>query len=883
MTSQILTVGVPVYNGAATLQRALDSLASASPERVRIVISDNASTDATESICRRFAEGRTNVTYVRQPVNRGATVNFLVVFEASESPYFMWLASDDWLEDGFLEAAVDVLERNPAHVLVTAASAYYGESAGAYELTTSAGSFEEDSPTARVISYLSQLTDNSEFYGVYRRTALVRLLESFRVIGSDWISMTNTVFTGKVKALPGFTIHRRNRWSRPDRALQVLRDESLPETQAKMPHYVTALFLLHHVAVHSELFAQLGTGERMRLAFQCFSIMRATQQLPKDFDFWRHLRFFFGEAAGTEMGLRIRTRLVELVLAGAEGAAESASLDPATALAIATTLRLRGEPASDDEATLRRRAAPLHDAPRTRLAALAIDAMFGYAWELPALPALSELPLSVWSPFLAYCLEGVEIFADDPDVEAYVDHQARLLALVDDATTLGVTPLPRRIATDRARVLKEFIQGWTAMTTLFSRRNLKPMMALRGRLTRMLLQVSNVATEHAVPKRDRPRRRVGLVVTGLNSLTDTYTALPAISHLDATKFERVIFTMGAGAKEGNPSPMERYAASIADRLIVLRGDFTAMAAQVRAEEIDYLLFGNNICLGFTPLFILANHRLARHQISFNPSCMTSGLPTMDWYVSGRTLEPENAQEQYSEKLLLVDGPGHVRLVPPFEEPLTPPRGGEGRKTGPARYVSGANYYKLTPEVRRTWMQLLARVPGSTLSLYPFGPAWSNRYDTERLLALLERDANREGIDHERLSIHASFPTVADMKLFLSGHDIYLDSFPFSGINSVLDPLSLGIPVVSLRGDSFRSRMGASALDDLGLGALAADDLAGYLDVAARLGNEPAHLGEWRTRLREALRARRAKLWDAAWYSSEFARLFDVMEASGAAR
>jgi glycosyltransferase involved in cell wall biosynthesis len=883
MTSQVLTVGVPVYNGAATLQRALDSLASASPERVRIVISDNASTDATESICRAFAEGRSHVTYIRQSVNRGATVNFLVVFEQSESPFFMWLAADDWLEEGFLDAAVAFLEEHPEHVLVTAASAYYGEKTGAYELTTSAGSFEEDSPSARVLSYIAQLTDNSEFYGVYRRSTLVTLLESFRVIGSDWISMANTVFTGKVKALPRFTVHRRNRWGRADRALQVLRDESLPETQAKAPHYVTALFLLQHIAFRSELFGRLGAGERMRLAFQCFSIMRTTQQLPKEFDFWRHLRFFFGDEAGAEIGQRFRSRLAELVLAGAEGAPAEASIDPATALSIATTLRLRGEPASEAEALLRARATALHDDPRTRLAANAIDAMFVYGWELRALPSLSELPTSLWQPFLSYCLEAVEIFAEDPDVEAYVDHQARVLALIDDATALGVTPLPRRIAADRARILKEFIQSWTAMTTLFSRRDLKPIMELRGRLTRMLLQISNVATEHPVPKRDRARRRVGLAVTGLNSLTDTYTALPAISHLDPTKFERVIFTMGAGAKEGNPSPMERYASTIADRVVVLRGDFSAMAATIRAEELDYLLFGNNICLGFTPLFILANHRLARHQISFNPSCMTSGLPTMDWYVSGRTLEPADAASQYTERLLLVDGPGHVRLVPPFEEALTPPRGGEARKAGPTRYVSGANYYKLTPEVRRTWMELLARVPGATLSLYPFGPAWSNQYDTDRLLRLIEIDADRAGVDHERLSIHEAFPSIADMKQFLRGHDVYLDSFPFSGINSVLDPLSLGLPVVSLRGDSFRSRMGASALEDLGLGGLAADDVEGYLAIAARLGREPGWLGEWRTRLREALRARRSKLWNAAWYSSEFARLFDVMEEAGTGR
>lgn len=883
MTSHALTVGVPVYNGAATLQRALDSIANASPERVRIVISDNASTDATESICRAFAAGRTNVTYVRQPVNRGATANFQAVFDASDSPYFMWLASDDWIDEGFLEASIDFLQTHPDHLLVTAASAYYAESTGAYELTSSAGSFEEDSPAARVTAFLAQLTDNSEFYGVYQRQRIVGLFEELHVIGGDWIVMVNAVFLGKVKALPGYVIHRRNRWSREDRALQVLRDEKLPESQAKAPHYVTALDLLNHVAHRSALFGRLPAGERMRLAFDCFSIMRTNQRLPKLFDFWRHMQLFFDDGPGTQLGHAFRQRLVELVLAGTVGAPASESVDPATALTISTTLRLRGQPPSAEEAPLRARAATLLEAPNTHLAGIAIASMFDHAWQLPMLPALSEIPISAWTPYLGYGLESVEIFADEPDVEAYVDHQARLLGLVDDATTLGVTPLPARIAADRARILRDTLQAWTASTTLFSRRNLKPIMEMRARMARMLLTLSGATLDHPVVKHSRRRRRVGIAVSGLNSFTDTYTALPAISHLDPQKFERVIFTLGQGSRPGAPSPMESYATTIADRVILLQGDFRAMAAAIRAEELDYLLFGNNICLDLSTLFVLANHRLARHQISFNPSCMTSGMPTMDWYISGRTLEPANAQEHYSERLLLVDGPGHVRLVPPFEAALVPPRAGESRAPGPARFVSGANCYKLTPEVRGAWMKLLARVPGSTLSLYPFGPAWSNQYDTERLLRLLERDLDREGIDHERLSVNAAFPTVAEMKQFLRGHDVYLDSFPFSGINSVLDPLSLGIPVVSLRGDSFRSRMGASALDDLDLGELAADDVEGYLAIAARLGNEPAHLGKWRTRLREALRARRSKLWDAAWYSSEFARLFDVMEQSGSAR
>ena len=867
-----------MFEGGRTVGRTLQSLASAPPEWVRIMISDNASTDATEAICRSFAEGRSNVTYVRQPLNIGMAPNAFFLLEQSTTPYFMWLAADDWLDDGFLAAAVAFLDAHPNHTLVTAPSAYYAEKGGAYELTTSCGSFEEEEPSQRVLSFVAQLTDNSEFYGVYRRSVRALNVEPFAVIGADWVAMVDSVFVGKLKALPGFAIHRENRWGRADRWAEVIAGVGAPPAQAKAPHYATALFLLLHIAVTSDVYGGLGAGARMRLAFRSFTLFQALQQLPKALDFWQHLRLLFEERAGNEMGHRFRVRLSELVLAWAEGGRPEDVLQPSEAIAIATTLRMRGQPESEQEHPLRARAALLLSAERTRVASLAVEMAFEPAWRLPMMPSLSELPVDVWTSLVAYGLETVAVFADDADVEAYVDHQERMLTLIENATTMGVVPLPQRIAPDRARILNEFLQGWSAMSTLFSGRNLKPIMEKRDQLVRMLLGISGVTLDHVVPRRARDRRRVGLLVSGLHSLTDTYTSLPAITHLDPKKFERVVFTIMSGGKDGTPTPMERYVGSVVDRIVVLTGNVNAMAATVRAEQLDYLLYGSNVSLGLSPLLVLASHRLARHQIAFNPSCMTTGIKNVDWFVSGRTLEPADAQEHYTERLLLLDGPGHVRAVPPFERPIEPPRAGLGRAVGPTRFVSGANYYKLTPGVRRAWMQLLARVPGATLSLYPFGPAWSDGYDSDRLLRLLERDADRAGVADERLSISAAFATVADMKRFLGMHDVYLDSFPFSGINSVLDPLTCGLPVVSLRGTNFRSRMGASALEDLGLEGLVGEDVEGYLAIAERLGKDPAQLRLWRNRIRGAIAAGKSKLWDSQWCSAEFARLFDEMEA-----
>ena len=90
-----VSVGVPVYNGASGLAEALDSLVNQTFRDIEIIISDNASTDATPDICRRYADNDSRITYYRQIATSSAVDNFLVVLSKARAPYFMWAAHDD--------------------------------------------------------------------------------------------------------------------------------------------------------------------------------------------------------------------------------------------------------------------------------------------------------------------------------------------------------------------------------------------------------------------------------------------------------------------------------------------------------------------------------------------------------------------------------------------------------------------------------------------------------------------------------------------------------------------------------------------------------------------------------------------------------------------
>src|SRR5437868_1886290 len=101
-----VTVGIPAYNRADTLARAIDSVLAQTFADFEVVVSDNASTDETSSIGCRYADTDARIRYHRQAATTNAVDNFRFVLEQARTPYFMWLAADDYLLPTMLERAV---------------------------------------------------------------------------------------------------------------------------------------------------------------------------------------------------------------------------------------------------------------------------------------------------------------------------------------------------------------------------------------------------------------------------------------------------------------------------------------------------------------------------------------------------------------------------------------------------------------------------------------------------------------------------------------------------------------------------------------------------------------------------------------------------------
>ncbi|WP_339379132.1 glycosyltransferase family 2 protein [aff. Roholtiella sp. LEGE 12411] len=166
-----LSIGLPVYNGDKFLKEAIDSLLAQTFEDFELIISDNASTDKTEEICRAYAEQDKRIRYYRNEKNIGCACNFNRTFELSSGEYFKWAAYDDLHAPDFLMKCVEVLDKDPT-VILCHSHAYFIDKHGKfiqnYEIKLKTDLLQ---PHKRFHELLSRHV-NYQCYGVIRASAL---------------------------------------------------------------------------------------------------------------------------------------------------------------------------------------------------------------------------------------------------------------------------------------------------------------------------------------------------------------------------------------------------------------------------------------------------------------------------------------------------------------------------------------------------------------------------------------------------------------------------------------------------------------------------------------------------------------------------------------
>jgi glycosyltransferase involved in cell wall biosynthesis len=210
-----VAIGIPVYNGANYLTAAIDSILAQSYGDFDLLISDNASTDGTEDICRAYARKDRRIRYIRQPRNLGAAANYNVLVRTSGSPYFKWAAHDDLLAPGFLAACVEVLDRDPTVVLASPASILIDETGAPLPYSPERGGMIDgigvcwpvlpekndqlmaSDPSLRFEAVMLNMVMCVEIFGLMRRSALLRTSLQGPFGGADKVMLAQMSLLGR--------------------------------------------------------------------------------------------------------------------------------------------------------------------------------------------------------------------------------------------------------------------------------------------------------------------------------------------------------------------------------------------------------------------------------------------------------------------------------------------------------------------------------------------------------------------------------------------------------------------------------------------------------------------------------------------------------------
>ena len=211
----LVSIGVPVFNGENGLSVALDSLLDQDYPNLEIIISDNASTDGTPEICKKYVEKDSRVKYSRSDVNHGGIWNYNRVFQFSTGKYFMLAAHDDQREKSFVSACVKKMEQCPEAALCHSQTAIFIEGCKELICLTHLDSFE--GIKGLVARYRETLKNfpATACYGLYR-TSLMRKTGLFqKLLATDLAFIQELSIYGEFVQVPEvlFNYFSREKWN----------------------------------------------------------------------------------------------------------------------------------------------------------------------------------------------------------------------------------------------------------------------------------------------------------------------------------------------------------------------------------------------------------------------------------------------------------------------------------------------------------------------------------------------------------------------------------------------------------------------------------------------------------------------------------------------
>lgn len=359
----------------------------------------------------------------------------------------------------------------------------------------------------------------------------------------------------------------------------------------------------------------------------------------------------------------------------------------------------------------------------------------------------------------------------------------------------------------------------------------------------------------APPSADREKRvlRIGFLSGEFRNHPVYFFIIGILEHIDRSKFQLIAYSNNEADDHVTPSIKAKM-----DAWNVIRElSDDAAALLIHSHQIDVLI---DLCghSGEGRLQVFAR-RPALVQVSWLGYFASTGLNEMDYLIADPISVPEDSTEWFSETVLRLPT---TRLCMRKPQPsrdiaLVPP---PCLTKGYVTFGSFQQEAKITPAVLQVWSMVMARVPTSRLRIQ------SSSLDSPAAFERFSARMRSAEIDPSRVDLLGSMA----WEDYLEAHgevDMLIDTFPYSGGTTTAFALWMGVPIVTLLGDTILSRQGAAMLSCVGLSDWIANEVADYVSKAVMFSQDVQSLVQLRAGLRETVE--KSPLFDTETFVHHF--------------
>ncbi len=411
--------------------------------------------------------------------------------------------------------------------------------------------------------------------------------------------------------------------------------------------------------------------------------------------------------------------------------------------------------------------------------------------------------------------------------------------------TSGLQDLIQQTSLETPEEQKNALAGISRLTNFylsFQAQNDRELQRQYGNLVHKIMAANYpkwVAPLSMPALKENEKIRIGYVSAFLHSYSGTLWLTGWLRYCDRESFEIYCYYIG-----NEPDAITRQFQDYSDAFHHIPYNLEAACEQIITDRLHLLVFPE---IGMNPQTMqMAGLQLAPVQCVAWGHPVTSGLPTVDYFVSSDLMEPENAQEHYSEKLIRLPNIG-VSYPKPYIPQLLKTRADFHLREDAVIYLCCQSPYKYLPQYDFIFAEIARRVPQSQF-VFLRG---------ELLKPRLERAFAAVGLKSEDYCVFLSIPERLDYLMINLLSDVYLDTFSWSGGNTTLEAIACNLPVVTCPGEFMRGRHSYSFLKMIGVTDTIAQNELEYIETAVKLGLDPT----WRRHIAERIKENHDRLYD----------------------